>query len=683
MGPTGRSAAPMRVAVISGKGGTGKTTVATGLAGVLAAGTGGTGHGRRVTFADCDVESPNGHLFLAPAIHEEHEVVVLRARIDRDRCTGCGECVPVCRFAAILPVPGGAAVLPDLCHGCGACVPRCPEHAVEEIDQPVGTVRVGTARVGAAGTVGTVEGRLAIGQDESPEVIKAVLERVPRDGWTVLDGPPGTACPFTATLSGADAVLLVTEPTPSGLHDLDLAVEAVREVGLPHAVVLNRSGTGADTVREHCERAGLELLLEIPHTLRIARACAAGELLVDAEPGLVPALLRVAQRLAELAATASGGPAAFRTPAAPTAQGPRTGTDPWTPPNLRPSAVAAAAREAGTGREGAPELVVLSGKGGTGKTSITASLAHLAHWQDPGPGRRTAAADARGRDPGDGRGDGRGDTTRRIVLADADVDASNLHLLLPGRAGGRWPFAGGRSATIDPDLCEACGACLDHCRFDALRESGGPGGPVTVDTIACEGCGVCVDLCPNGAASLVDDPCGEWGVCTTDAGPMVRARLRPGRHNSGKLVSLVRAQAQDLGRTGGSGLLIADGPPGIGCPATASACGADRVLLVTEPTRSGLHDLCRVADLTAGLGVRTAVCVNKVDLAPSVAEDLVAEIERRDLPLLGTVRYDEAVRRAHLERTCVVEHAPDSDAAHDIRNLWTQVLRWIEDKEQP
>ncbi|MDQ1292290.1 MAG: hypothetical protein QG608_168 [Actinomycetota bacterium] len=677
MVPTDRPGTPVRVAVISGKGGTGKTTVATSLARVLAEGSGAP-----VTFADCDVEAPNGHLFLGPRIETEHEVLVPRARIDREKCIGCGDCVPICRFAAILPVPGGATVLPDLCHGCGACVRHCPQTALHEIEQLIGTVLVGSS-----GALRTVEGRTEVGQEESPEVIKAVLGRLPGNGWAILDGPPGTACPFTATLSGADVVLLVVEPTPCGLHDLDLAVEVVREIGLPHAAVLNRAGAGDDDVRSHCERAGIELLLEIPHSRRIARACAVGELLVETEPSLAPALLQVASRLAEIA-----GAGASSRPVLREGRGPGTVPVPWSEPDLRPSALVAAARavgpglDVGSGHDRAPELIVLSGKGGTGKTTVTASLAYLAHLADPVRCPRTLTGGADRVLPPGGRGDGeagQGGARARIVLADADVDASNLHLLLPGRPGGRWLFVGGQSASIDPALCEGCGACLDACRFDALRESCEPGGPVTVDTIACEGCGVCVDLCPSGAACLFDDPCGEWGLSETGIGPMVHARLRPGRHNSGKLVSLVRGQAADLGRVRGSDLLIGDGPPGIGCPATSAATGADRVLLVTEPTRSGLHDLRRIADLTARLGVRTAVCLNKVDLSPRMAEELLAEVTRRGLPVLGTVRYDEAVRRAHLDRTCVVEHAPDSHAAQDIRDLWTQVLRWIENEEKP
>ncbi len=285
------------------------------------------------------------------------------------------------------------------------------------------------------------------------------------------------------------------------------------------------------------------------------------------------------------------------------------------------------------------ELVVISGKGGTGKTSVVASFAALA--ENP-------------------------------VLADCDVDAADLHLVVDPTVKHEEDFSGGKQARILPEKCTGCGTCLELCRFDAIRKS--PAGNYEVDPVACEGCGVCAWFCPEKAIEFGSVVNGRWFVSDTRFGPMVHARLGVAEENSGKLVTLVRNQAKKIAEEGNHPYLIGDGAPGIGCPVIASITGADLVLVVTEPTVAGVHDLERVADLTKHFGIRTAVCVNKFDLNPEVTEEIMRRASSHGLEPAGRIRYDKAVTAAQVARKSVVEHT-DSPVAGDIRAVWKNMAR--------
>ncbi len=292
------------------------------------------------------------------------------------------------------------------------------------------------------------------------------------------------------------------------------------------------------------------------------------------------------------------------------------------------------------------ELVVISGKGGTGKTSIVASFAALA--------------------PG-------------AVLADCDVDAADLHLVLAPQVQRRETFSGGSQARIRPQACTGCGACANACRFEAIREEGRSDGSARVfrvDPIDCEGCGVCARVCPSSAVEFGPAIHGEWFISHTRFGPMVHAKLGVAAENSGKLVSLVRRHARRIADQDGRDLVMVDGSPGIGCPVIASIGGADAVLIVTEPTRSGLHDLQRVAQLIRHFGIRGCVCVNKWDLNPDMALDIEQWAREHDLPVAGRVRYDVLITDAQVRGLSVVEHRNDG-AAGDIRRLWTKVFESV------
>jgi MinD superfamily P-loop ATPase len=303
------------------------------------------------------------------------------------------------------------------------------------------------------------------------------------------------------------------------------------------------------------------------------------------------------------------------------------------------------------------ELVVLSGKGGTGKTSVTASLAALAE---------------------------------KAALADCDVDASNLPLVLDPRLRRRERFIGGLCADIKPSLCTACGKCEKLCRFDAILFDG-PGNdrvPRTfrVDPSACEGCGVCAHFCVEKAIEMAPTDGGEWFVSDTRFGPLVHARLRPGQGNSGKLATLVREQAREAARQAERRLILIDGPPGVGCPVMASLTGASLLLAVTEPTPSGEHDLERVLALARHFKIPAWVCVNKHDLNPA----MTARIERRAGELgamvAGRIPYDPAVTAAQRQGQPVVEHdrGPAAQAMIQLwKNLSANFVNPVLDHSQP
>jgi MinD superfamily P-loop ATPase len=260
----------MRIAIASGKGGTGKTTVATNLAVVL------NDMGYNVTYADCDVEEPNGHLFLTPDPENRTEVSVMVPVVSDAGCSLCGICAEVCEFNALAVLGTKVLPFPSLCHSCGACITLCPEGALDEGTRLVGFIRTGESR-----GLSFVGGCLSVGEAQAPPMIRAIKRRLPDDRIVVLDAPPGTSCPVVEAVRDSDYVILVTEPTPFGLNDLRLAVGMLRELECAFGVVINRCDIGDSLVREYCERENVRILLELPFERRIAEAYAAGRLGVD------------------------------------------------------------------------------------------------------------------------------------------------------------------------------------------------------------------------------------------------------------------------------------------------------------------------------------------------------------------------------------------------------------------
>ncbi len=261
----------MIISVASGKGGTGKTTVATNLALALNSG---------VQLLDCDVEEPNAHLFLHPSFDHRETVTTPVPKIDPRRCTLCGQCEQICQFKAIAVIPDtDVLTFPELCHSCGGCWAVCPENAIS-LDQR----ELGVVETGQRNGISFVHGRLRVGEAMAPPLIRSVRSFTQADRLTIIDAPPGTSCPVIAAMKDADVVLLVTEPTPFGLHDLKLAVGAVRILDTPCGLVINRQGVGDDRVVQYARQEEIPVLMEIPFDRRIAEAYSKGEMIIEAMP---------------------------------------------------------------------------------------------------------------------------------------------------------------------------------------------------------------------------------------------------------------------------------------------------------------------------------------------------------------------------------------------------------------
>lgn len=279
------------------------------------------------------------------------------------------------------------------------------------------------------------------------------------------------------------------------------------------------------------------------------------------------------------------------------------------------------------------QLTIISGKGGTGKTTLTAAFATC---------------------------------SQNAVLADCDVDAADLHLILEPHIQHTEQFYGGKTAYIDKSLCNQCGMCQDMCRFEAIRA-------FSVDATRCEGCTVCAYVCPVQAITMKDKCSGHWFISQTRCGTMVHARLGIAEDNSGKLVSIVRQQAKAIAEKEGKQLIIIDGPPGIGCPVIASITGVDLVLVVTEPTLSGLHDMERVLQTAAHFNIPALVCVNKYDINPENAEKIENHCSARGVAVAGKIPYDKMVTAAMIQKKSVIEY--DCGAiTSTVKQIWKNVL---------
>jgi MinD superfamily P-loop ATPase len=289
------------------------------------------------------------------------------------------------------------------------------------------------------------------------------------------------------------------------------------------------------------------------------------------------------------------------------------------------------------------QLVILSGKGGTGKTSVAAAFAHLAQ---------------------------AGPTPLRAVLADADVDAANLELVLRPDTLERHDFVGGAVALIDPERCQGCGICQQVCRFDAID-----GGQVyTVDPIACEGCAACVYRCPEDAIHMEPQLAGRWYRSDSQFGPLFHADLYPAQENSGKLVTLVKQNARLCALDDDYPAIIVDGPPGIGCPVISTAAGASLALIVTEPTAAGIHDLERILGTTSHFRVPALVVINKADFFPQGTEQIEEICQERGIEVIGRIPFDPAVTDAMVHGEPVTAYHPQAPASQEIRAIWQQVV---------
>lgn len=280
------------------------------------------------------------------------------------------------------------------------------------------------------------------------------------------------------------------------------------------------------------------------------------------------------------------------------------------------------------------ELVVISGKGGSGKTTMVAALSQLAD---------------------------------KPVLCDADVDAADLHLILSPNVKESHEFTAGHTASINLDKCTRCGKCIELCRFNAISPD------FVVDPLECEGCGVCYYFCEEGAVDFPENLSGHWYMSDCRFGPMVHAKLGIAEENSGKLVTLVRKEAGQIAEANGHEMVITDGPPGVGCPVIAAIGGASGVLIVTEPTLSGRHDMERVVELARHFSVPALLCINKYDLNESISEGIRKFAEQHNVPCVGQVPFDPAMTKSMVQAQTLFEYDPDAPACAAVREIWARL----------
>jgi MinD superfamily P-loop ATPase len=603
----------VNIVIASGKGGTGKTLIATNLAIIF------DKMGKDVTYLDCDVEEPDGHLLLKPQIDEEKPIMLQSpVGVDPEKCIGCGKCAEVCTYNAIAVVKEKALFFPELCHVCGACTIVCPTDAIVEKRK-----KIGELKKGRRGNIGVTYALLETGEGGmSPRLINAVKEHR-GEGVTIIDSPPGTACPAVESVAGADLAVLVTDPTPFGINDLKLSVNMCREIGIEPVVLVNRAEYRDRALKTYCDEAGLEIIGEIPDDRKVAEVYSTGDLIVEELEEYTELFKELAQSVEEAALTKRE----LTPPEAVEYRGKKVRST-----ELRQNYSSAIQKP--------PELVIISGKGGTGKTSLLGAFASLAE---------------------------------NAVLSDCDVDAADLHILTDPTIKERGLFSGGYEAEIIQDKCTHCGICERECRFDAITTDLTKDSPVyEIDAFACEGCGVCSIVCPEDAVELEEATNGEWFISDTRFGPMSHAKLGIAEENSGRLVTLVRQNAAAL--SDGREIITVDGAPGTGCPVIASLNGADYAVIVTEPTVSGIHDMKRVLDVTKHFGIKTGVVVNKSDLNKEKTEEIQEIARRESIEVLGEIPYDTIFTEAQMERRTVIEYT-DNATTQIVKNLWEKVRK--------
>ena len=605
----------LRIAISSGKGGTGKTFIATNVAKAL------EGKREKVRYLDCDVEEPNGHLFLKPQIYKEEEVSLLApAEVDEEKCIKCGKCAETCRYNAIAFIKDKVLFFKELCHICGACKIVCPVDAIIEKRRKIGVLKHGRAGMidFHYALLGTAEGGM------SPRLVKKVREWI-GEGINILDSSPGTACPVVETVKDVDLCVLVTDPTPFGINDLKLAVDMARAVGQEPVIVVNRAEYRDDNLKEYCRTEKLEIIGEIPDDRNIAEIYSVGDIVIEKLPRYRDLFEDLSSRIVKMA------------------QQTRTVKKPVTKEVAKEGKSLEKSKQymSAAARAKKPkELVIISGKGGTGKTSIAASFAALA---------------------------------KDIVISDCDVDAADLHLILTPHIEERGDFSGGVHVEIAQDRCTACGKCEQICRFSAIQKrTVNDTFRFFIDPIACEGCGACFLVCKDKAIEMEDAINGEWFISGTRLGPMAHAKLGVAEENSGRLVTLVRNKEAKIAQDSGRNKALIDGSPGTGCPVIASLTGADYALIVTEPTVSGIHDMERILQVTAHFGTPSGVVVNKYDLNMEMTERIKGLSKDYNAKFIGVIPYDTKITEAQMRTLSVVEYT-DAPVTESIKQIWQKI----------
>ena len=604
----------LKIVISSGKGGTGKTFISTNIAKISEE------LGIATSYLDCDVEEPNGHLFLKPKIEKKEDIEVLSpVEVDQNKCILCGKCAKACKYNAIAVIKEKVLIFKNLCHLCGACKIVCPENAI--IEKPR---KIGELKHGKSGNIDFHYALLETGEGGmSPRLIKRVKENIHK-GLNIIDSPPGTSCPVVETVKDADICVLVTDPTPFGINDLKLAVDMCREIGKEPIVIVNRAEYLNNELLTYCLNENLEIIGEIPDDRKIAECYSIGDLAVekfseykDIFREILNKIIKISDQNKTVKQLAKNS-------------------------NIEANnkqKIEYNIQQNSGNLSDIKELVVISGKGGTGKTSLVASFCAL---------------------------------EKNIVMSDCDVDAADLHLILKPEIKEKGSFSGGEIAIIDKKQCNLCEACFQKCVFGAI-EFNNENNTYEVNPISCEGCGVCQLVCQEKAVSLEPHINGEWYISETRFGPMSHAKLGIAEENSGKLVSLVRNKKNELAIKYSIKDAIIDGSPGTGCPVIASISGANYAVIVTEPTVSGIHDLLRILDVTNHFNINSGIIINKYDLNIKKTREIKKIIDDKQIDFLGTIPYNKKITEAQVNGLSIIEYDKDSSISNSIKEIWKNI----------
>jgi len=603
----------MNIVVASGKGGTGKTTVAVNLAYFLA-------KTKKVCLFDCDVEAPNDRLFLNAKFNKSIDVNIKIPKWDESKCTNCGKCSKICKFNAICNVKNKIIVFDELCHSCLACAYVCTSGALNLIDKAIGKINVDSKTL----PFYFAEGVLNIGESLAPFIIKNLKSNLDSNAINIFDASPGTSCSVVKTLEHADYLILVAEPTPFGLNDLKLISSLAKELKIPTGIIINKSSSSSDYIIENfANKKDIKILTKIAFKKTYLSSYSKGEILIDKFKELEQKFNTIYKNLSSLKPIMK-----------------EIKDTAYKLSNLKEINYLKKTKINNINKR-IKEIVVISGKGGTGKTTFTAALSKI---------------------------------IKNKVLCDCDVDAANLHILLKPKIYNAYDFIAGKKYFIDKALCTNCGKCKSICNFNAIHCD--INNNYNIDDILCEACGFCYNICPLNAIKSIDAKTGTCFESITKNGLFSHAKLNVAQENSGKLVCKVRDTAFTLASKSNAEFIISDGPPGTGCPVISSITSADLVLIVCEASISSYFDLERTLNLTKYFRVKTFIIINKADINSDICKKINILSNKYKSKVIGSIPYDAKVVKALLEKKNILS-IKNSKAAKAILNIANIINEYI------
>ncbi len=605
----------MKIVIASGKGGTGKTTVAVNLAHYLS-----TVKKEKVRLFDCDVEAPNAQFFVQSELTEKIDVKAPRPVWDEQLCSFCGDCASICQFNAIAVTKKEVIVFNELCHSCGACSHLCPEQAFKVENVTVGHIQLSPQH----DPFYFAQGTLNVGESLAPLVIQRLKNEIKEEEINILDASPGTACPVVKALDGMDYCLLVTEPTVFGLSDLKLACLLTEQMEIPTGIVINRSHGKDEIIEQFAMQCGVPIVAKIPFEKKYASAYSKGKILLKDFTELnevfesICSSIQTNKQVPQMVSSIDCPPLS--------AEIDFLGYD-------------------NNSSDPAKEILILSGKGGTGKTTLSAAF---------------------------------GELMDNCVFADTDVDAANLYLLGKPQNFQTEDFYSGQTYSINQEFCIECGMCKKICHFDAIKVEKKKDHKIfRIDELSCEGCGLCSRVCISSAISSKPVCSGKWYLGVTEKAPMSYAKLGVGKENSGKLVSVVKENALQLAKECGAVSLLIDGPPGTGCPVISSLSGVQLVVIVTEPTCSGVGDMIRTIQLCQHFGVCFVIIINKCDLNEEISSQIRLIASQHNSEVIGEIPFDLNVNEALKKGQNLVLYG-QGEAYHAVIKTWEKLKKIIE-----